>query len=211
MNNFLNPDSFFWRWFGRLADALVLSLLWALCCLPVITIVPSCIALYDSIARCIHSQEDHPYKHFFLVLKAELLRGMGITLLWGVVGFFLMIGYNFLYQLGNTNQFAAIYSMVYLATMLIPLGIFAWLIPLEARFAHTFGSLHKTAATFAIVHLPTTGILLALPALAIVLILSIPALLPLLPGVVVTLQSWFIEKVFKKYLPQEDDSDDTTV
>lgn len=208
MNNFFNPDNFFWRWFGRLADVFVLSFLWILCCLPIITIAPACISLYDVIAHCIHGPDEHPYKRFFRTFKAELLRGIGISVLWGVIGFVLMMGYNVLYQLGKTSPFAAMYSIIYLASMLIPIAIFGWLIPIESRFTHSFGSLHKTAATFAIVHLPTTGIILGLLAIGLILIFFVPALAFLMPGILVTLQCWFIEKVFKKYIPQED-TDDT--
>lgn len=203
MRNVFDSDNFFWRWFGRLADVLVLSLLWVLCCLPVLTIAPACIALYDTVARCIHGTEDQPYRHFFHVLKAELLRGIGITVLWGVLGLLLLFGYNYLYQMGKENQLFATYSMVYLATMLIPLGVFAWLVPLEARFSNSFFGLHKTAATFAIVHLPTTGILLGLLAATIAIGLFVPVLFLILPGLVVTLQSWFIEKVFKRYISDD--------
>lgn len=201
MNSFFDPDNFFWRWFGKMADILVLSILWMLCCLPIVTIAPACIALYDTVVRCVHGPEEHPYKHFFLSLKSELLRGIGITLLWGVLAFLLATGYNYLYYMGQSSQFAAIYSVVYLATMLIPVGILAWLIPLESRFSHSFISLHKTAATFAIVHLPTTAILIGLLVVAIALLLFFPILAILVPGLVVTLQAWFIEKVFKKYIP----------
>lgn len=211
MNNFFNPDNFFWRWFGKLADIFVLSILWILCCLPVLTIAPSCIALYDTVSHCVHGQEEHPYKRFFRTLKAELLRGIGITVLWGVISFILIVGYNFLYQMGENSQFAAIYSNVYLVTMLVPVAVFGWLIPIESRFTHSFISLHKTAATFAIVHLPTTALILGLLAAAIVLIMFIPVLALLIPGLLVTFQCWFIEKVFKQYMPEtneEETSDD---
>lgn len=213
MNNAFNPDSSFWRWFSKLADVLVLSLLWILCCLPVLTIAPACIALYDTIARCVYGTEEHPYKHFFSVLKAELLRGIGITVLWGIVGFVLLMGYNVLSQMGKASPFANAYSIVYLASMLIPVGIFAWLVPLEARFSHSFFGLHKTAATFALIHLPTTGILLGLVVVAAILAFFIPVLILILPGIVVTLQCRFIEKVFKRYLPEEQEGpdDDTAV
>jgi uncharacterized membrane protein YesL len=211
MNNFFNPDNFFWRWFGKLADIVVLSIFWILCCLPLVTIIPACIALYDTIVHCIHGPEEHPYKHFFLSLKSELLRGIGINLLWGILAFVLTTLYNYLSYLGETNQFAAMYSTVYLATMLIPVGILAWLIPLESRFTHSFASLHKTAATFTILHLPTTAILLGLLAAAILLLMFFPVLAILIPGLVVTVQAWFIEKVFKNYLPKEDTANDTAV
>ena len=169
---------------------------------------PSCIALYDAVARCVHGTHDSPYKHFFRVFKAELLRGIGITVLWLALGALLVAGYNFLNHMGKSNQFMAVYASVYLATLVIPVGILAWLIPLEARFSNSFFGLHKTAATFAIVHLPTTGILLGLLVAAVAIGLFVPVLFVILPGIVVTLQSWFVEKVFKRYIPEET-ADDT--
>lgn len=212
MKSFYDTDNFFWRWFGKLADVLVLSLLWVVCCLPVVTVGASCIALYDAVARCIHGTKEHPYKYFFHVFKTELLRGIGITVLWAALGFVLALGYAYLYQWGKTSSLAAMYSIVYLGTLLIPVGVFAWLIPMEARFKYGFFGLHKAAASFTIIHLPTTGILLGILAVAVVIVVFVPALVILLPGLVVTFQSWFIEKVFKQYIDDEqEESDDTAV
>ena len=207
MRSYYDNDNFFMRWFGKMADVLLLSLLWAVCCLPVVTMGAASIALYDAIARCVHGDQESPFKYFFRVFKTEFLRGLLITLVWAVLAFGLYIGYMYLYQMGKTNSAVGIYSMVYLGTMLIPVGIFAWLIALEARFQYGFFALHKAAATFAIVHLPTTGIALGILAVAVAILVFMPALIVLLPGIVVTFQSWFIEKIFKKYIGEEEQND----
>lgn len=200
-------EGFFLRWFSKFADVVLLSLLWVLCSLPVVTMGAASVALYDTVARCIHGKKESPYKYFFRVYKAELLRGILITLVWAALGAMLYFGYCFLLQWGSTSSFASAYSMVYLGTMLIPVGILIWLIPTEARFSYGFFGLHKAAASFAFVHLPTTGIMLGIMAVAALLIVLMPVLAVLLPGVVVTLQSWLIEKVFKKYIVEEKDDD----
>lgn len=207
MNTDYENGSFFMRWFGKLADVLLLTLLWVVCSLPLLTIGAATIALYDAIARCVHGNHEGPYKYFFRVLKKELLRGILITLVWAALAFGLYVGYAYLYQWGKTSSLAAAYSLVYLGTMLVPVGVFAWLIPLEARFRYGFFGLHKAAATFTIVHLPTTGILLGIAAVAVVIAVFVPAMALLLPGIVMTLQSWFVEKVFKNYIVQEDQND----
>ena len=203
MNNLFNTDNFFWRWFSKMGSFLGLSLLWVLCCLPIITFMPSCIALYDSVTHCVRGNEDHAFRHFFRTLKKELLRGIGLSLVWGILGFILYFGYSILYQMGKENQLAAIYSLVYLGSMLIPMGILAWLIPIQSRFTHSFIDLHKTAATFALAHLPTTAAILGIALVAVVLILFVPILAVLMPCITVTIQCWLIEKVFKKYMPEE--------
>lgn len=209
MKNFFDTENKFWRLFGSFADVLVLSLLWAICCLPVVTIGAASIALYDAAAKRIHEDEGHPYKHFFHVLRTELLRGIGITVLWGLLAFLLTLGYSFLYQQGKTNSLAAMYSMVYLGSLLIPVSIFLWLLPVEARFAHGFWSLHKTAASFAFVHLPTTALLLVILVGCVILAGFLPVLIFFLPSIMVMLQSTLVEKVFKKYI--EEEPNDTSV
>ena len=204
MKNFFDPDNFLWRWFGKMGSFLGLSLLWILCCLPVITTIPACVALYDSVAHCVRGNEDHAFRHFFRTLKKELLRGMGLSLLWGLFGFILSFGYSILYQMGKESQLASIYSLVYLGSMLIPLGILAWLIPIQSRFSHSFVSLHKTAANFALAHLPTTAGILVTLLICAVLTLMLPILAILMPAITVTIQCWLIEKVFKKYMPEEE-------
>jgi uncharacterized membrane protein YesL len=203
MIGYSENENFFLRWFGRLADVIVLSLLWTLCSLPLVTMGAATIALYDAIAQCIHGNHESPCKYFFHVFKTELLRGILITLVWAALGVVLYLGYAFLHQWGQTMPVARTYSMVYLGTLLIPVAIFCWLIPLESRFSYGFFGLHKEAATFVIVHLPTTGIMLGVTAVAAVITIVMPALIILLPGLVVTLHSYFAEKVFKQYIDED--------
>lgn len=208
MIGYSENNNFFMRWFGKLADVIMLSLLWTLCSLPLVTIGAATIALYDTIAQCIHGKHESPYKYFFHVFKTELLRGILITLVWAALGFVLYLGYSFLYQWGRENAMMRTYSMVYLGTLVIPVAIFCWLIPIESRFNYGFFGLHKEAAIFTIVHLPTTGIMLAITAAATVMTIFFPALIILLPGIVVTLHSHFAEKVFKRYISEEEQEEE---
>jgi uncharacterized membrane protein YesL len=196
-----NPILF---WFTKVGDFFCLSMFWLLLCLPVLTIVPASIALYDSVAHCIWGEEDGSIRRFFRTLKREILKGILINVFWLVIGFILFSGYRILYIVGQENSTMAAYSLVYLFTMLIPLGIFAWMIPVQSRFEHTFGSLHRAAAVYAIAHLPSTVMILLLLIAAVVLLLFFPVLILLLPAITVTVQSWFIERAFKQHMPQED-------
>lgn len=209
MHNLTQRENPIIYWFSKVGDFFFLSVIWLLLCLPVLTIVPASIALYDSVAHCIRGNEEGPVRRFFRTLKAELLKGLLLSALWLVIGFILSWGYSILYQMGRQDQAAAAYSLVYLCTMVIPLGVLAWVIPVESRFEHGFFSLHRSSAVYAIAHLPTTVILVVILAAAVVLVSLLPVLILLMPAITVTVQSWFIERVFKKYIPQEDTADDT--
>ena len=205
MEQIFNPDNFFWRWFGKLADFFLLSCLWLLCCVPIVTIGASSIALYDTVAHCVRGPDGDTYKRFFRTFKAELLRGIGITALWAVLTVILSTSYNFLCGMAAESQAASIYAIAFGVSMLIPLGVLCWLLPIESRFTHSFTGLHKTAIYFAIGHLPTTAAITALLIVCGVAIAYFPFLGMVLPAIMVTLQSWFIERVFVKYMPNEED------
>lgn len=209
--NFLNPkDNPILYWFSRIGDFCALSFLWLLLCLPVVTIIPSCIALFDSIAHCIHGTEEGPARRFFQTFRSELGRGVLLSLTWVMIGIVLSFGFLVLYQMGHTNQTIAAYSLVYLLTMLIPLAVLTWLIPVESRFEHSFFGLFRSAAVYAISHLPSTILLLVILALAVLLTLLAPILVLVMPAIAVTIQCWFIERVFQKYIPQDDEEEDET-
>ena len=196
------------HWFSKIGDFFVLSILWLLCCLPVLTFIPGCIALYDSVAHCVLGEEEGSLSRFFRTLKKELLRGMLLSVVWAAIGFVLFYGYSILYQMGKESPAMAAYSLVYLFTMLIPLGILGWLIPVESRFEYRFLELFRVSAIYAILHLPTTILMLVCLIVALVIVSFLPVLGLLLPGITVTVQCRFVEKVFSKYIPQEEDTAD---
>lgn len=50
--NLFNPQNSFWQTVDHLSDLLILSLLWLLCSLPLVTAGAAAAALYDAAAHC---------------------------------------------------------------------------------------------------------------------------------------------------------------
>ena len=57
-----------WNFLNHVTDVLGLSLLWCLCCLPVVTIGPATTALYDAVVRGIRYGEEGVYGHAVLAI-----------------------------------------------------------------------------------------------------------------------------------------------
>ncbi len=55
-----NPENKFWQTLDHLADLLILSLLWLLCSLPLVTAGAATTALYDAAAHCLRGPEPMP-------------------------------------------------------------------------------------------------------------------------------------------------------
>ena len=203
MNEFPGQESGLLRWVGKMGTFLGLSVLWILLCLPLLTIIPACVALYDGVVYCVRGDEPGPYRRFFATLKAELGRGILLSVLWIVVVLLAVVGFLILSNVGMENTLFSIYTMVYAGTMLIPLAMLTWVIPLQARFRYGFFELHHAALSFAILHLPTTALVMGLLLVAALVALVMPVLLLLIPAILVTVQAKFIEKVLVQYEDEE--------
>ena len=193
-------NGFLFRWAAKLGDFCALSLVWLVMCIPVITVIPASVAMYSSIVNCVHGSEEGSVRWFFRSLKKEILRGLGLGVLWLVLVAMLAVALIFL--MGQQSEFAKIFSIVYLGSTLIPASIMAWLIPTQARFEYSFVDLHRAAAYYAIAHLPTTALLLVIFALGVALCMCLPILIIVMPAIIVTVQAWLIEKVFAKYMDE---------
>ena len=203
MRSFFNPDNWFWRGFGRFADYFLLSMMWLTCCIPLVTAIPACIALYDAVAHCFRLGDDTLARRFFSTFKKELLRGILVTLLWAAVGFLLNMGYQIICQLGEDSTTWTVFSIFYSVTLFVPLGVACWALALESRFAYRFAELHKTALAFVFAHLPHTFAIVAIFVVGLNVLINFPFFVMILPAAMVHLQSVFIEKVFVKYMPEE--------
>ena len=126
-----------------------------------------------------------------------------ITLVWAVIFFVLWTGFQIVSQMGM-----AVLTVAYYFSMVVPAGILCWLIPIQSRFVYSFGQLHKMAFIFALRHLPSTLAILALALVTVEICINFPFFVIFLPGIVVYCQSFFIEKVFQKYMPEEENAED---
>lgn len=195
---FFDPENTLWSWIGRIPEIVILSALWVVMSLPVITLIPASIALYDAMARNVRPDEKGAYRRYFRTFRQELGRGMLMSLLWLITASVLFIGFRILQRQAGESQGWAVYTLIYQVLSLIPLGIFLWIIPLESRFVYPYWTLHKNAAIMMISYLPRTLIMLALTVGAFVGSWYFPFILAFVPGLLMLLISIPVESVFKK-------------
>lgn len=188
-----------WHVLNNITDVLGLSLLWALCSLPLITFGAATTALYDSVVRCIRYREEGPYRRFFRTLKNELLISSLSTLLWGLIGFCGVYMLRWLSLFSYESRTAAIAAYAYFFVLMLLLGICCWVFPILSRFSFSFLALNLTALRFTFAHFLSTIVLVGLTLFA--LWASIRYILALLvaPAMLMLLWSLPIEAAFRKH------------
>lgn len=199
------------RWIAKTGDFFMLSTCWLLLCLPVVTIIPACIALYDTTVYCVHGEQDSAIKYLFKAFKQAFWKGLLLSAIWLPASYILTVGFNFLLQSGNENPTMMTLAWAYLFSLFLPLGILAWIIPLQSQFTGSLPELHKTAAIYTIRHLPTTFLVIFMTLVTAVLLYFLFPLALLVPAIIVTVQAHFIERIFAAYYPREQrtaDADD---
>lgn len=198
-NNLFDPESFAWKPFGYLADILILSLMWVVCSIPVVTVGASTAALYDAVVHGLRRKEAVIYGRFWNTFKAEFLSALPQTLLWGVLtlgGFFLLRGFT---GSAAPSDAAVVAAVAGAALLLFLSGMSCWVFPLLSRFTFHFSGLAATSVKLAFSR-PFTTLFLALTLWGCAW-LCLRFLLPIfcLPALLMLLWSFPLERVFAKY------------
>lgn len=198
MNRLFRQDGWLWRALNTATDIIVLSTMWFLLCVPLVTAGASTTALYDAVVRCIRYKEDGPYRRFWTTFKRELKLSVPTVLLNAAIVAFFWFTADWLLSLKESFRAAAIAGAVYYVVTLIPLGTLVWVFPILSRFTFGFKDLNLTALKIAISYLPRTAVLVLMTIEAVPFMIKTIFPLFFFPAVLMLLWSLFTEPVFTK-------------
>lgn len=204
MSGFFSPDNWYWKPFAYVGDAVILSGMWLLGTIPLITAGAATTALYDTVAHCVRGRERDMLSRFWGTFKREIVPSFLSLVLWVLVitGLYKLIG---LYAgtLENTN-FSVMIVAALLFALSVVVGIFSWVLPLLSRFTFSLGALNLTAVKLACGH-PFRTILSGLFTMgAAALCLRTGFAFLLVPEILAVLWAFLMEPVFKKYMTEEE-------
>lgn len=209
-----NPENGFWQVFGKIADVMMLSLLWIFCSLPVVTMGPATAALYDATVKCVRGEEKGTLSRYFRTFRRELATASLVTLIWVPIIVGLRFGMMALWPALTAALGSALTVTLYFVVMLLPLGGFCWMFPLLSRFTFNVPGLCRMGVRFSLAHLPATLAIVVLTIAAVeVCVLTINSMffiiyLLTLPCLLVLLWSLMMERAFRKYMPEEQTADE---
>ncbi len=209
MSNFFNIDNGFFTALSKFCDVLFLSLIWVVFCIPIITIGPANTALYYATVKVIRRERGYLFREFFKSFKLNFKRG-------AIIGVLLTIAFVILVvdllaagsTIKNSSTISSILFGVYVAMAFFVLSISVYIFPVLSRFDMTIKQLIKAAAFMSIRHLPFTLIMVVVTAASIFGVLYIPILIVVVPAAGNFINSLLMERILKKYMPQNEESDD---
>lgn len=143
---------------GRIADFIILNLLWILCSIPIITIGASTTALYTVMLKVVKNEEGYIARGFFKAFRENFKQS---TLLWLV---FLLFGVICVLDIlalrvmpGKTAGMLQILFLV-VSALLVSGAVYAF--ALQARFVNTVKNTLKNALILIFAKLPYTVLIM---------------------------------------------------
>lgn len=199
---------------GKVADLCLLNLVCLACCIPIVTAGASITALYYVTLKMVRNEESYIFRSFFKSFKQNFRQATIIHLIMVAAAVLLYLDTNIVKAMGE--PMSQIMSVIFAVFTLVYAMILLYLYPILAKFYNSVKNTFTNAVLMAIRHLPYTIIMLIICALPL-LIFFVPSLqmqmtlilLLLLFGmaVIAYLNSFFLVKIFDKYIPENSEED----
>ena len=151
MGNLFSIESPFFHWLSKMADRMILNILFVISSIPVITIGAAITALYSVTGR-INRDEGHVWKDYWRAFRSNFKQATAIWAVLLVSG--LLIGFGVLFYV-KTNQSGSVLGTLIVAVLLFLWAVtFAWAFPLQSRFDNTIRNTLKNALLFGLMNFP---------------------------------------------------------
>ncbi len=195
---FFDNESFAWKPFGYVADVLLLSLIWVVCSVPVVTAGAASCAVYDTTVHGLRRGEPDMYARYKRTFKTELKTGIFSTLLWGTVIALFVLLCKALGAFAPDGRNSLVLEGAAVCVLALITGMILWSFSLQSRFSTAFGALQLNAARIALAHpLRTLAAGAAVLASAFITVRLVAPVI-FLPGLVGVWCSFMFEPVIEK-------------
>lgn len=204
MNSIFNVDNKFFRGISKIIDCVWLSILWVMCCIPVVTAGAATTALYYAVNKAIKNDRGYASSEFFSAFKANFKQSTIIWLIFLVLYIWMGVDYYVMRAYAEAGAAMGKLAIVFLVFSVIITMWGFYVFPYIARFENSTKNILKNTALIAISNTPWTLVLLVLffaMWIAIYLVTPIAIVMPVLYNL---LKNAVLEKVFKKYMTPED-------
>lgn len=204
--NLFNPENALMITMSRVTDCIFLSLFWLLGCIPVVTVGASFAALYDAAYRGFRRGEKNVWQRFLQVYRSNWKASIGpsvvlMAVMWGL-GKFLIGMWNGAVA-GELTW--TVFSGAAFAGVLL-FGVLSIMCPMLSRFENSLGALLKNTVLIGVANLPRTVALGIINAAAAFLCIRFVLPVFFLPALAALIGSWFIEPMFKPYMPEPEEA-----
>lgn len=203
-------DGRFMELMNGFGELVMLSVVFLICCIPVVTIGSAVTSLYYAVIKSVRRGRGTPLGEFFSSMRRTLVKGIIITLEIMAVGAALYIGYreavamNEAAAAGMVDYDGKVFATVYMILGVLLMAVSAYIFPVLSRFTMKTVNMWKLAFVMSIRYIPVTAAVIAGTAALIwlqIYVLPIPCI-AFVPGCWCFIVTFMMEKVLLHYMPE---------
>ena len=203
-------DGKFFTIMSRIADLMILNILWIICCIPIVTAGAATTAMYYVTLKMVRNEESYIFKSFFRSFKENFKQSTIMWLIMLVIGIIFGLDLQILTKMDTS--IGNVLRYLIFALLLVYVFTLSYLFPIQSKFVNTIKNTIKNALLMSIRHLPKTLLILVVTVGPMILmlfqakILSYGILVYFLVGFALTafVNSMLFVKIFDAYIPQDE-------
>ena len=173
MGGFFSLDSGFMRAMSRIADLIILNVIYLVTCLPVVTIGAASTAMYTVCFRLGTEREGSPVKDYFRAFRDEFRQATLIWLFLLLFGAACCVNVLLLLSIGGWMRYLFFLFVLFLV-MVVMMASYAF--PLLSQFRNGTKSVLRNALAFSVAFLPRTVLIVVINVFPWALLLTNPYL-----------------------------------
>ena len=207
LDGVFNMDNPFFRFVNRIADMIVLNVIFLVSCVPVFTIGPALTALYYVAINTWGREDGYIFKMYVKSFKENFKQSTVMWLILLVIGVILSVDVWYWvsqWKLTGTGIYKPL-TVISVVMLMVYLMIFTFVWPLLAKFSNSNSGTIKNALAMVLTHVPETILIWAIFALVAfaVYMVSFARIAVFFIGVslVAYLQALVFRHIFKPYFP----------
>ena len=203
MAKLLDPESKPMLFLGKFWDAMVLHVIWIICCIPVITAGPATVALYFALMK--DARDEGKYiRDFFQAFKRNFKQGLIAGLIYLIAGG--VIGFAIFYYAHQSGGIMPVLRAVIGLLAVLYLFTFQYIWALIGRFENTLGEHFRNAFLFSIRHMGWTFLMCILMiAVYAIAVMGYLLILILGFGFIVYIDVYILNRIFRPYTKDLDE------
>lgn len=184
----------------RIANMMIVSFYWVLCCIPVVTVLPASAALYHCVKCVVMGSGSGVSRDFFRAFKGALRPGVLLTVVTEAVGALICLGIYTGLQIWDAGIFGAAYMALGILIGAVCAATLVFIPPVLSRFEGGMGVVLRLSMYFAGKHLLRSLGYAALLAAGIWAVDFFPLLLLVVPALYTDLIRSGVEKIMTQYI-----------
>ncbi len=198
--SFFSWDGPLIRFFGTAGKLIILSFVWLVTCVPIVTVGLSTTALYYTVVKVVRRDNGYLLREFFGAMRREWKQGLLFSVMYILL--YIILYFDYLLWTEKVSVVGLLSGIVCIVLIVIVTMSACYLFPLISRFELSIGDAVKTAFFLTFRYLPSSVAMFLMVAISAELISSSGYFVLFLPGFATMGISVFVERIFKGMIPE---------